>query len=134
MIEEEIRAITRAGVQDNGDRLNEIADQFRRGRNVNDVVALLDSQDHELVSIGAWILGELRFELYDTAPIISRLRKLVDHEDASVRFHTFGALYPALNWQDARTQALLKKLQSDPNEGVRRSAEAAEARLFRDGT
>jgi HEAT repeat protein len=129
VIDQEIREITEAGAADRGERLNAIADQFRRGRDVNDLIVLLDSGDHELVSIGAWILGELRFELYNVAPIISRLQILVEHKDAAVRFHAFGALYPALRWQDVATQSLLRKLRNDPNQGVRRSAEAATARL-----
>ena len=46
-----------------------------------------------------------------------------------VRFHALGALFPALNPRDADAQALVRKLRDDPNEGVRRSAEAAAARL-----
>ena len=61
------------GAADSGERLNEIADRFRRGRDVNEFVALLDSDDSELVSIGAWILGEIHFELYDVGYIVTRL-------------------------------------------------------------
>ena len=129
MIDREIRDIVEDAA-DSGERLNEIADQFRRGRDVNDLVVLLDSGDSELVSIGAWIVGELHFELYDVAEIMARLWKLVDHEDPAVRFHVLGALYPSLNWQDAATQSLLKKLRNDPNEGVRMRAEATTARLY----
>ena len=128
MIDREIRDIV-DNAADNGERINEIADQFRRGRDVNDLVILLDSDDSELVSIGAWILGELHFELYDVAHIMSRLWRLVDHEDPAVRFHALGALYPALNGRNAATQSLLRKLRNDSNEGVRRIAEAAAARL-----
>jgi hypothetical protein len=112
-----------------GGRLNEIADQFRGGRNVDDIIALLDSADAELNSLGAWILGELHFELYDFDRFISRLRKLIDHDDPAVRFHAFGALFPALRREDASTHELLARLRNDPNEGVRKSAEAAAVRL-----
>lgn len=128
MIDREIRAIA-DDAANRGERLNEIADQFRRGRDVNELLVLLDSSESELVSIAAWILGELHLELYEVGHIMSRLWKLVDHENPAVRFHAFGALYPALNWQDVATQSLLMKLRNDPNEGVRRSAEAAVARL-----
>ena len=128
MIEQDIRNIA-AGGADRGERLNDIADQFRGGRDATELVALLDSSDPELVSIGAWILGELHLELYDVDQIISRLWQLVDHQDPNVRFHAFGALFPTLSGHDAGTQALLSKLRSDPNQGVRSSAEAAAARL-----
>ena len=89
---------------------------------------LLDSNHAELVSIGAWILDELHFELYNSDSFILRLRKLLDHNDPAIRFHAFGALFPALDPRDADTQALLEKLRNDPNKGVRMSAEAAAAR------
>jgi HEAT repeat protein len=128
MIEQEILAIVRDPA-DTGERLNEIIDQFRGGRDVNELIALLDSADAQLVSLGAWILDELHLEIYNFDCFISRLRKLVDHENPAVRFNAFGALFPALNGQDAASRTLLAKLRSDPNEGVRRSAEAAAARL-----
>jgi hypothetical protein len=127
MIEQEILEIVR-GSPDKGERLNEIADQFRGGRNVNELTALLDSADAELASLGAWILSELHLERYNFDFVISRLRKLVEHENPTVRFHAFGALFPALNWQDVESQDLVAKLRNDPNEGVRRSAEAVAAR------
>jgi HEAT repeat protein len=129
MIEDEILEIVR-DQQDNGERLNEIADQFRGGRDVDDLIALLDSTDAELTAMGAWILGELRLDLYNFDHLISRLRRFLKHENPAVRFHAFGALFPALDWQDDAARTLLANLRKDPNEGVRRSAEAAAARLF----
>ncbi len=129
VIEQEVREIVHEA-EASGERLNSIADQFRGGRNVLEILTLLESIDAELVSIGAWILGELPLTLYNSDPFISRLRGLVDHESAAVRFHAFGALFPALNWQDDAARRLLAKLRNDPNEGVRRSAEAAAARVL----
>jgi HEAT repeat protein len=128
MIEREILEIV-TDAKDRGERLNEIVDQFRRGRDVNQLIVLLDSGNSELVSIGAWILGELHFEFYNSDSFVFRLRELLDHKDPAVRFHALGAVFPALTWQEVATQALLRKLRSDPNEGVRKSAEAAVARL-----
>ena len=115
---------------DGGSRLNEMADDFRHGRDLNDVMILLSSSNSELVAIGAWILGELEFALYNSPDYIHRLMELTDHEAPSVRFHALSALFPALNREDAVTQSLLTKLCKDRNEGVRRSAEAAAARLL----
>jgi len=112
-----------------GARVGEIADQFRDGRDVSHLLGLLDSKHADVVSIGAWILGEIHFELYDSITFLDRLRVLLDHEDPSVRFHALGALFPALNREDPDTHALLARLASDPNEGVRLSAKAAAARL-----
>src|SRR5687767_11714584 len=102
MIEREILKVLGDKVG-SGERLNEIADQFRRGRDVAQLIELLDSSHADLVSIGAWILGELHFELYNSDTYVLRLRKLVDHSDPSVRFHAFGALFPALNPKEADT-------------------------------
>ncbi|HEY5755656.1 MAG TPA: HEAT repeat domain-containing protein [Steroidobacter sp.] len=129
MIETDILAIF-ADAIDGGKRLNEIADEFRSGRDVNELLVLLDSDNFELVSAGAWILGELSFDLYNSDRFLSRLRALLDHQDPAVRFRALSAVFPALNGQDAATLALLSKLRSDPNEGVRMSAEAAAARLL----
>jgi hypothetical protein len=128
MIETEVLEAA-ADATTGGKRVNEIANQFRRGRDVTDLLALLDSSNAELVSIGAWILGEIDFNLYNDPSFISRLRALIQHANPSVRFHVFGAIYPALNPADPATIALVRKMRTDPDEGVRRSAEAAAARL-----
>ena len=128
MIEREILDII-ADKNDDGDRLNEVADKFRRGLDVNHLLALLDSNNPELVSSGAWILGELPFELYNTQSFISRLYELTNHKTPIVRFQALCALYPALNGEEAITQTLLKKMNQDPNEGVRRTAQAAAENL-----
>lgn len=129
MIEASVIEIIEAADDRGGDRLNELADEFRRGRSVADIVLLLDSESAEVVAIGAWILGELHFELYDTDELLSRLYKLLDHSDPGIRFHALGAIFPALDPHDSSTLTLLQKLGSDANEGVRRSAKAAAAQL-----
>jgi hypothetical protein len=128
MIEDEILEIV-ADVPSSGERLEEIVNQFRRGRDTSDLIALLDSSDAELVSIGAWILGELQFQLYDSDILVSRLRGLLDHQDPAVRFHALGALFPALDPRDPTTRTLLERMRHDPNKGVRMGAEAAAAQL-----
>ena len=128
MNELEILEIVR-GTSDKGESLNAIADEFRRGRDVHELIPLLDSSDAELVAAGAWLLGELHLARYNSDQFISRLRKLTDHRDPMVRFHAFGALYPALDPQNITTYQLVNKLLLDPNDGVRRSAQAAAMRL-----
>ena len=128
MIEAEVFEAIRDSA-DAGGCLNDIADQFRRGRDVVDIIDLLDSSNSDLVAIGAWILGELSFALYGSDRFTSRLFNLTEHEDPGVRFHALGALFPALDGVDLRSRALLRRLQSDPNKGVRLAAESAAARL-----
>lgn len=131
MIEDEILEVIESR-SDNGERLNGIVDQFRCGREVTELSILLSSRYAEVVSIGAWILSELPFELYDSDDLVSLLRELTDHEDPTVRFNAFSALFPALDSRETSTQALVRKLRDDPNEGVRRSAESAASRLSLD--
>jgi hypothetical protein len=114
---------------EDGKRLNGIVDEFRHGRDIGDLRELLYSRSPEVLSVGAWMLSELHFELYNSWSFLARLRELLDHEDARVRFHAFGAIYPSLA-DNPGTRALLQRLQKDPNDGVRKSAEAASNRLL----
>ncbi len=128
MIEAEVQDIIE-DTTDDGSRLNAIADEFRSGRDISQILLLLDSNNAELVSIGAWLLNELHFEFYASDEFLSRLHKLLQHHDSGVRFHALGALHPAFDPQDHATRELLGKLRNDPNEGVRIRAEAATTRL-----
>jgi HEAT repeat protein len=128
MIEDEIREIV-SDRADEGERLNALVDEFRRGRDVRELVPLLASEDAELVSITAWIFSELPEELYRAEDIVSRLRGLTAHVEPMVRFYALSAVYPFLNLTEPATQALLTKLVQDENDGVRMMAEAAVARL-----
>ena len=114
---------------DNGERINAIADEFRRGRDTRELLHLLRSENAEVVTLAAWILGELPEKLYSSQDFVSALHALTAHADAMVRFHAFGALYPFLDAGDPATRALLARLSQDENVGVRACAEAATARL-----
>lgn len=129
MIEEEILNIV-ADPADDGTRLNEIAYQFCSGRDVSELIALLDSDNAELVWSGAWIISELPFELYSAEEFVSRLRGLTSHTEPTIRFTAFNALFPALSPHEKATHVLIQKLLNDPNPGVRKAAEAAAAQLF----
>ena len=114
---------------DEGQRLNALADEFRCGRDTRELLPLFLSENAEVVSIAAWICGELPVKRYKSAEFVSVLRDLTEHADASVRFHALGAVYPFLGAGDAATRTLLAKLLNDENAGVRMSAHAAAARL-----
>jgi HEAT repeat protein len=129
MIEQEIAEIE-ADKNDTGERLNRLIDEFRRGRDVNDLVPLLESSNSLYVSLGVYILGELPLELYNSDALISRLRDLTGHSSPAVRFNALGAIFPVLSATDVSTQAMLRRLLGDENEGVRNAAQAAAARLL----
>jgi HEAT repeat protein len=115
---------------DDGSRLNAIVDEFRGGRDIMQIVNLLDSDNPEVVSIGAWILSELHYQLYNSCVFINRLKELLDHEDPGVRFAALSAIYPAINPLDENMTRLLNKLRNDQDEGVRLSAEAICVRII----
>lgn len=70
---------------DDGSRLNAIADEFRRGREMSEILCLLDSNHAELVAIGAWLLGELHFRFYGSNEFLSRLQIRMRAEAAAGR-------------------------------------------------
>jgi hypothetical protein len=106
-----------------------IIDLRRGDRDVTDLWPVLKSNSLQLLSTGLWMLGELPLKIYESGGFVERLRELLDHDNALVRLHAFGAIFPALNWAETESFALLVKLRQDPNEGVRNSAEAAAATL-----
>lgn len=124
MIENEILEI----ISSNGD-LNEITDEFRRGRDISHLLTLLNSENSELVSIGTYILDEIDFELYNTKDFLCRLSELVGHNDPIIRFNVLGALYPAFIYDNELARNILGKLKHDPNEGVRIATQSVTTRL-----
>ena len=124
MIMEEIERILEDS-DDDGRALNVLVDEFRVGRDVKELSRLLSSQNDEIVSIGAWMLSELHFDLYRDTILVEELFRLTEHHDSSVRFNALGAVFPALNLDNNESRALLERLKNDENEGVRRKAVAA---------
>ena len=127
-IEQEVREIRSVPDYD-GSGMNDMVDEFRDGRDVDELIGLLDSDDAELVAVGTWVFSELPFELYDTARYLSRLFALTEHPSPPVRFEALGAVYPALDADDPITRILIKRLLNDPNEGVRGITEITAQRL-----
>lgn len=114
-----------------GERLNELVDQFRRGRSPEELLVALRSENSELISIAAWICSELPESMYNTTEIISKLHELSAHRESSVRFSAFSALFPLLSSTDPSTHVLLTRLSTDSSPGVRKIAAMAAARLGR---
>lgn len=128
MIETEVASILAA--EDDGTAINRVADEFRsQRRDVTELLCLLDSEEGEVVWVGAWVLGEVAFELYNSTQFLDRLRGLLKHPRPSVRFTALGALFPAFDGESSATQALLRELHNDPDKGVRLRVRAAAERL-----
>jgi HEAT repeat protein len=112
-------------IVNDADRLGLLADQFRQGRDIGDLMVLLNSKNEEIVRIGVWIAGEVKVDPANAQPLIVRLHQLITHDDPSIRFHAIGALFPYLDLADPAANEMLVRLSRDPNDGVRAIAEAA---------
>jgi len=110
-------------------RLGLLADEFRGGRDIRDLMVLLSSDNDQIVEIGAWIAGEIKIDPANAQPLITRLRQLVSHENPSIRSQAIGALFPFHDWTDPATKETLVKLSRDPNKGVRLTAQATLKRM-----
>ena len=119
MNENEIREIIK-----DPKRVNTLADEFRRGRDVCDLLPLLNSENKEIVGVAAWIVGEVTIDPSKAEPVMSRLHDLLNDADPSVRFLAMGALFPHIS------KETLVTMSSDPNEGVRIRAQSALKRLL----
>ena len=115
---------------DDGEGLNLIVDQFRSGRPVQDLLQLLESDNQELIGIGAWIAGEMEIDGQAIQLLLPRLQELLNHEVPSIRFQAFNALFPILNPDDDNTRLLIERMCQDANEGVRTVAESAFKRIY----
>ena len=110
-------------------RLTQLADEFRQGRDIGDLLALLNAEHHDIVTIGAWIAGEITIDPAKAQPFISRLQQLVNHKVPAIRFNAIGAIFPFLDRSDPAAREMLVRLSADSNEGVRRIAQAALTRM-----
>ena len=124
MIEKEVLAITNSA-SDAAAALNALVDQFRLGRDPEELLRLLFSEDDELIRIGVWITAEISTEHYNTVPFISCLKELTNHQDPSVRLYALSALFPLLDPTNRETHEIIIKLMKDSNDGVRETADVA---------
>lgn len=126
---EELRLVM-ADEARSGERLNNLADEFRTGRDTLQLLAALDSDETEIVSLAVWILAELPLGRYDGDELLGRVRRLTGHRDPAVRFIAVMALFPALDPGDPFTHDLLERLARDPNEDARKMGRYARKRLL----
>jgi hypothetical protein len=113
------------------ERLFLLVDEFRGGRDIGDLITLINSNDQVLVEFAAYIAGEIRMDPVKARPLIARLRELVNHDAPVMRFYALGGLFPFLDIADPPTMAMLTKMISDPNAGVSARARAALTRLLK---
>lgn len=123
MIEDEVLAIANSA-SDAAVALNSLVDQFRLGRDPEEILRLLLAENDELIRTGVWITTEISTDHYNTVPIITRLKDLTNHQDPSIRCYALNSLFPLLDPAHRETHDIITKLLKDPNEGVRETADA----------
>jgi len=94
MIENEVLEILNS---ESVDSLTALVDQFREGRDTDELLRLLLSDDDRVVNIGVLIASEIAADHYNTEVFIRRLRELTNHALPSVRFYALGAIFPIDN-------------------------------------
>ncbi|TNV75011.1 hypothetical protein FGO68_gene3985 [Halteria grandinella] len=130
MIENEIKEI----IQDQSSvrrakRFSALVDQFRGGRDVGDLLVLLESTSDKVLGLAAHIVGEIAIDPASAPPIVAKLRELTAHESPTVRAYALTALFPWLKSLDQETRELLARMSRDPEEGVRSLAQMASRRI-----
>ena len=129
MFEDELLRMRECSDDEQGKSLNRLVDQFRAGRNIEEMYPLLLSDDDALVEVGAYITSEIETDYYNTPKMIKRLAQLTNHRSAIVRFYALSSLFPVLDPSNKETQMMIARLCNDENEGVKRAAARASRSL-----
>jgi len=87
--------------------LNDLTDEFRMGRNAEELIPLLESQDSGVVGVATYILKEIDPDAYSSPKFIERLKRLLSHQAFEVRFNAVGALWP---FADKECQEKLRQI------------------------
>lgn len=116
VIENEVQAIL-SGAADPPAALLTLVDEFRSGRDPQELLDLLYSTNDECIRVGAFITSEISTETYESGRFISRLHELTAHHDLSTRLYALNSLYPLLDPidRDNLVARLLKDIE--PNTG-----------------
>jgi hypothetical protein len=96
VIENEVQAIL-SGAADPPAALLTLVDEFRSGRDPQELLDLLYSTNDECIRVGAFITSEISTEKYESGRFVSRLHELTDHHDFSTRLYALNSLCPLLD-------------------------------------
>lgn len=99
MIENEVQAIL-SGAADPPRDLLALVDEFRGGRDPQELLDLLYSTNDECIRVGAFITSEISTKKYESRRFVSRLHELTDHHDLSTRLYALNSLFPLLGPRD----------------------------------
>lgn len=94
---------------------NELLDEFHGGYPADRLRDLLESDDADLVRIGAWIASELGAKI---VPLLADLANLAGHSQRYVRFYAIEAI-AASGANDGRAHAVVLRAIWDEDEAIR---------------
>lgn len=101
--------------------VNQLADLYREGGDLVDLIPLLESPDSRLAWVGAWIVSEVANGVRGRE-VFEHLSKLLNHWDPTVRFAVIASVTFLVRTDDSHITKQLLSLISDENAGVRQHA------------
>ena len=119
--DELIRRLTDSDQDSVGKIVNQVADAYRRGANLRDLIPLLEHSDPRIVSVAAWIASEV-IDGIRGHELLDAIVPLLHHPDPTIRFGVIENIALLVRPdQDSIIQSLFM-LAADPNPGVRQQA------------
>jgi len=131
MIEQRLLRIIQRS-KDPGVELDALTDEFRGGRNVDDLVTLLNSENLQVVQIGLWIADEIVIDPKNGQALVARLHELLGHAVPAIRIGALKAIYSVLDFENPVSTAILGTMIRDPDQAVRSLAAIALERVAKD--
>lgn len=116
-----IEVISRSDDDGASDFVNRLADSYRDGGDLRDLIPLLESADSRLAWVGAWIVSEVASSVRGRE-VFEHLSKLLTHSDPSVRFAVIAGITFLVQSNESHVTKQLFLLAADENAGVRRHA------------
>lgn len=116
-----IRTLVESDERSVGKYVNKVADEFRRGADLRDLLPLITHSDARFVSVGAWIASEVVVGTRGRE-IFEELTDLLLHKDPVVRFEAIKSVSQLVQPDDQIAIGSLIRLSIDDDAGVRRQA------------
>jgi hypothetical protein len=128
MIEDDVIDMMR---RQDADARAELMDEFRKGRDVRDMLCLLHSKNEQVLWWTLYVVTEVIFDRVSAAAILPRLQELSKGADPKMREWALNALLSTLAdfGGDASMMAILNRMAEDSDTEVKESANATIARM-----
>lgn len=119
--DEFVRRLLESDEDDSGKLVNKMANRYRRGARLDELLPLLTHIDSRFVSVAAWIVGEVADESRGRE-IFPQLSRLLEHDDPAVRFEALTSVTQLVRPDEHPVVISILQRLADENAGVRRHA------------